>query len=318
MGRKWTDEEEKLLFSLYKEKSLDELSIIIGKSKDQIKSKGQRHHISFMNYWTENEDNYLKENFKTMTYEQIGAKIGRSKSAVQTRCRKLGLIKSKPSFKKKLNSNYFETIDTEEKAYWLGFICADGCVAFNKSSNAYVFKITLQERDQDHLRKFIMAINGEFDVNLKKAKLNFDGIYKEYNTCEVSFKDKKFTSDLLQYFSTNKTEYLRMPNQIPSALLRHFIRGFSDGDGCFYINYEKKKKSFEIVGKCYDMLDDIKHELGRNDISSNIYRKRQTNWKLGICSIKEINKLQSYLYDGATIFLERKFQKSQEILKLAS
>lgn len=31
-----------------------------------------------------------------------------------------------PDGKKAINSNFFHDIDTEEKAYWLGFLYADG------------------------------------------------------------------------------------------------------------------------------------------------------------------------------------------------
>ena len=30
--------------------------------------------------------------------------------------------------KHNLNKDYFKNIDNEEKAYWLGFIAADGCI----------------------------------------------------------------------------------------------------------------------------------------------------------------------------------------------
>lgn len=313
----WTKEKEDLLYSLYKNKTLDELSEILGLTKDQIKSKGWRSNITFMDYWTQEQDDYLRLNYMNMTYEEIGKVIHRSRSAVQARCRKLGLIKGHSSFKSKLNSDYFAEIDTEEKAYWLGFLSADGCVSYNNTTKSYMFKVTLQRRDSDFLRKFIKAIDGNFNLKLKTARIKCKNEYKEFDTCEVSFRDKKFTSDLLKYFGTNKTEYLRFPD-IPDELKRHYIRGFSDGDGCFYCNVEKRDKSFEIIGKCYDMLDDIRKELLRNNITSKIYSKRKTNWKLGIYQLKEIVKFVSYLYEDATIFMKRKYDKSQEILKLAS
>lgn len=268
--------------------------------------------------WTNKEIEYLKDNYLIKSYQELADNLDRSKSAVQCKISKLGLLKSYPSYKKVLNSDYFENIDTEEKAYWLGFICADGCVSYNKSTNTYSFKITLQAKDKDFLSRFIKAIDGEFDVNLKTTKVKFNGVYQVYKICEVCFKDKKFTSDLLKYFSTNKTDYLRIPQQIPSNLIRHFIRGFSDGDGCFYCNLEKNKKAFEIVGKCYEMLDDIKNEFHNVNINSKIYKKRKTNWKLGVYGLQDLINLESYLYRGATIFMQRKYDKSQEILKLAS
>ena len=269
-----------------------------------------------MNMWTDEEDLYVKEHYYDDTYQEIADYLGRTKSAVQSRCYKLGLMKKHSSKKKKLNSNFFETIDTEAKAYWLGFICADGCVSYNKNTMSYMFKITLQRRDSDFLKCFIKAIDGDFDIKLKTAKIS--GIEKIYETCEVAFNDKKFTSDLLKYFSTNKTEYLRIPKQVPEDLVRHFIRGFSDGDGCFYCNIGKRDKSFEIVGKCYDMLRDIQCKLEDAGIVSRIYKQRETKYKLFVGSFKYLKALVSYLYDGATIFLERKRLKSQEILQLAS
>ena len=315
---KWTNDEEKLLLSLYKEKTLDELAEMLHLSRMQVQSKGWRLNIIFMDCWTLEQDAFVKEHFKNMTYQEIGRELGRTKSAVQSRCRKLGLIKSYRSYKSELNSNYFEVIDTEEKAYWLGFICADGCVSYNKSVKGYSFKITLQRSDSDYLRKFIKAIDGKFDLKLKTQKVKNNGSYKCYDICEVSFRDKKFTSDLLQYFSTNKTDYIRIPSQIPKNLIRHFIRGFSDGDGCFYCNLQHRRKSFEIVGKSLDMLEDIQKILAENSIQSSIYKKRENNWKLMIVKLSELIKFQSYLYDGATIFMDRKYKKSQEILLLAS
>lgn len=318
MYKKWTKDEEELFLSLYKEKGIDQLADIFNCERGQIISKARRLNVILMNQWSKDDDDFLINNYMSMSYNEIGSILNRSKSAVQARCRKLNLQKMKSSIKKEINSNYFHIIDTEEKAYWLGFICADGCISWNKNCRAYHFKITLQRKDAAFLGKFVKAINGNFDVALKTNKATFNGVIKEYETCEVSFKDKTFTNDLLQYFSPNKTEYLRIPKQIPKELLRHFIRGFSDGDGCFYCNLQKKDKSFEIVGKCYDMLNDIRIELKNNGIYSQIYKKRETNYKLGIYRTDELIKLYSYFYKDATIFMDRKFIKSQEILKLAS
>lgn len=318
MYERWTKEEENILFSLYKDKSLDELALILNKTKEQVKTKGWRHNLTFMDYWSEIDDDYIREHYTLMTYAEIALALGRTKSAVQSRCHKLGLMKKTSSKKKVLNSNYFESIDTEEKAYWLGFISADGCVSWNNYKNAYFFKITLQQSDSDYLRKFIHAIDGKFDVKLKTTKVKFNDAYKEYPICEVSFTDKKFTSDLLKYISVNKTEYMRIPSQVPSHLIRHYIRGFSDGDGCFYCNAETRRKSYSIVGKCYDLLNDIRNELESAGIHAEIYPKAATNWRLVISRQNEISKLDQYFYKDATVFMERKYLKLQEIIRLAS
>ena len=52
------------------------------------------------------------------------------------------------------NENYFEVIDSEDKAYWLGFISADGCVAKSSKYNSYRLQIAISSIDSDHLNKF--------------------------------------------------------------------------------------------------------------------------------------------------------------------
>ena len=50
--------------------------------------------------------------------------------------------------KKKYNENYFENIDTEDKAYFLGFICSDGCIENNKKTYRYQVTLKLHNKDK--------------------------------------------------------------------------------------------------------------------------------------------------------------------------
>ena len=52
----------------------------------------------------------------------------------------------------KANYRIFENIDTPEKAYWLGFIAADGCV-YVREKNATI-RIAIKSSDKEHLEKF--------------------------------------------------------------------------------------------------------------------------------------------------------------------
>ena len=53
--------------------------------------------------------------------------------------------------KYRCNETYFDHIDSESKAYWLGFIYADGCI----SNNGYRFEVRLSKNDEDHLIKLM-------------------------------------------------------------------------------------------------------------------------------------------------------------------
>ena len=83
--------------------------------------------------------------------------------------------------KHELNENFFEDIDTEEKAYWLGFIYADGYIGETNS-----MRIELKLDDKEHLNKLIKAIEGTYTVKDRADK----------NTCYLNVNNKKLASDL--------------------------------------------------------------------------------------------------------------------------
>lgn len=81
---------------------------------------------------------------------------------------------------------------------------------------------------------------------------------------------------------------------------------------------EDIKYLVHIISNSPNMLKDVQKEFNKNNINSNIYIKQNGNYKLGIYNFKDLTMLHSYFYDDATIFMERKYLKSQNILKLPS
>jgi intein-encoded DNA endonuclease-like protein len=126
-----------------------------------------------------------------------------------------------------LNKDIFSVIDTEEKAYWLGFLYADG----NISSSSNRISIALKESDRSHLEKFKKFIDGNINILYKKS----------VNACVISFRCKEMKKDLVSLGCVpNKTWIINSIPNIKDELKIHFIRGFFDGDGC--ITYGNKKK----------------------------------------------------------------------------
>ena len=74
----------------------------------------------------------------------------------------------------------FDTIDSEEKAYWLGFIYADGWIS--DANNC--FTLTLQQRDVEHLLKFNEFIANKNSICYRK--------YKRYENVSVNLCDDHF------------------------------------------------------------------------------------------------------------------------------
>jgi hypothetical protein len=170
------------------------------------------------------------------------------------------------------NSDFFEVINTEEKSYWIGFMLADGCVRPKKTG--YRVDINLAKIDYLHLKKMANI----FGIEVKFYYSHNDQQDKLYYGCNLGFSDKKIWNDLngkgVSHRKTYKNNSDKIFNFIPRKLMRHFIRGYFDGDGtvgwnkkigissCYFgfVSYTKGvlKKTKKYI------LEDI--GIGNNDI----------------------------------------------------
>lgn len=265
--------------------------------------------------WTKEEDLFVIENSEKMTAREMANELGRSLNSVKKRYGVLNIKKftdSNCNKRYEYNKDYFETIDTEEKAYWLGFICADGCIV-NKGNGSYRLKLTLKNSDKNHLKKFADDLASNLEIKEKKVKLNG----KEYLTSELIINSTKMCHDLMKLgVGVRKTYDMTMPT-IDEHLKKHFVRGFIDGDGSLYLSGDNKKfksYSIEIVGYTCQIMKDIQYFFDDNNIESKIYQKREHNDKLGIYSKENIKKAIKLLYVDSNVHLDRKYKKSMEML----
>lgn len=158
-----------------------------------------------------------------------------------------------------MTTDIFETIDTKEKAYWLGFAHADGYI--NKTST--MFRFCLSVKDEDHLDRFIRFVNGD---------LAFKRYYGPYKTSgkQVHFciNNKVFVGNLIKHGCFNrKSKLLRFPFNLQENLRLSFLMGVYDGDGTGDII--KKKGTTTLCSGSRQFLDDIKSVFKiPNNISS--------------------------------------------------
>lgn len=207
--------------------------------------------------------------------------------------------------KKKINSNYFNEIDSEDKAYWLGFLTADGYV--NKNNT---IELCLAEIDIDHLYKFKTAINSDHSINKKVVRLND----KEFYSYRISFRDTQISNNLKDFGLNNEKSYNAfIPDNLPDDLMRHYIRGLFDGDGSIYQGSNGLNISF-ISGSeqmIIDINNVIKKHLNldmKNRISRNLYETR-------LFSNEDVSKFLQWLYADSTIYLNRKYNKALAVLE---
>lgn len=117
----------------------------------------------------------------------------------------------------------FDTIDTEEKSYSLGFIYADGHV------RKRTLILALKESDHKQLEKFKLFMRSESPVKLVTKKIKS----KEYPAVHIEFTDEHLAARLTELgIVKGRPAFQATISAIPNALTHHFIRGFFDGDGC--------------------------------------------------------------------------------------
>jgi intein/homing endonuclease len=198
----------------------------------------------------------------------------------------------------KCNEYYFDSIDKEIKAYFLGLIFADGCISDTRWTKK--LNISLQIKDKYILEIFKKEINFEGSIRINKKTQALIEITSNI-LCEKLIKLGCIP---------RKSLILKFPNQIPIKYIRHFIRGYFDGDGCITYSFRKpthKTPHFraDIAGTlrfCKKCNDIIKNKVNLN---GNI-RPQGKIYRLHFGGNNQIRKLGKFLYQNSTIYLTRK------------
>jgi intein/homing endonuclease len=251
---------------------------------------------------------YIKECLilKQLNYSQIALELGFSSTTINNYAKSINHICKSPSELKRkytINENYFDVIDSEDKAYFLGLLYADGYNDINRNT----INLSLKEQDKEILEKLSICI--ESNKPLQYVKIKNQNHQNQYRLVVCS---KYLSQKLIELGCvSNKTFKITFPTeeQVPKELQRHFLRGYFDGDGWI------GEKSLCIVGTqdfC-NSLDYITKDLNINSYIRSRHPERNHNIKMfEISGRNQCKKFFHYIYDNATIYLKRKFDKWSE------
>ena len=261
--------------------------------------------------WTDEQvayiiDKYVNENY---SLKQLGREFGCSYGTIRNLLNKHHIASRGNKQGYPRNEFYFNKIDTPEKAYWLGFLYADGCT-HNGSS-----EVSIQLTDKEHIEKFKQAIGA---INHKIVEIH-DTRWENAKTLYMfSIKDKQLHADLCKWGCVpNKTFLINKIPNIPRDYVSHFLRGYFDGDGS--LHYLKSTNNFRISFTCgsVEFLEDIQKELGT---SLSIRNEKGTNSNyLQISGRHQVERILNYLYKDSTesTRLDRKYDLYLQCLEWA-
>lgn len=213
------------------------------------------------------------------------------------------------------NNNFFSKLDTQEKAYITGLIATDGSI-YDKN-NSYYLKLAFKSSDVDILEKVKKAIGSKSEIRTKKGIANLpQGGTSNYELKTLLICNKKMVKDLESLGITpNKSLTLNFDySKLSIELFPHFLRGLIDGDGDFNLYHRNNRNhphigligSKHLIHSTKEMLQKVFPDM--SIMTFHAIGCHENIWRLGIYNMKDFKKLLNYIYQDATIFLDRKYE----------
>lgn len=251
---------------------------------------------------------FMKDNYNKMTYKEMSELElfnGLDSKQIRTKACTMGLKKNR-----QFNKRLFENIDNPDKAYWIGFIYADGYI-----TKAGELGIELQYSDSGHLEKLNTLIGGVHKITRRKREQKFNGY--EYTSDLASF--RVFSVDIVKDLHNNGIDFNKTKSsvypKVDDDLFFDFVRGFLGGDGCIYVN-DKNKITVSFTNSNSEFLEYLSEKIyNLIGIKGSIYKEKEYKYRLQYFKQSEIDTLLDKLYkDEVCCKLERKYNKYKSVI----
>lgn len=205
----------------------------------------------------------------------------------------------------KFNENYFDNVDIPNKAYILGFLYADGC----NHSDRNCITLSLQDVDKEILEKMNKELENEKPLYFYENSKYNNKWHDTYTICLFSEHMSNVLSN--KGCTPRKSLTLKFPDWLQQELIRHFVRGYFDGDGCVYYDEKRHRCQASIVSSKFfcDGLSGLMRELGLKHSIEHANHNNENTRTICVCGNKSCLDFLSWIYDDADLYLERKYQK---------
>lgn len=243
-----------------------------------------------------------------LSMKAIGEKYGVSKTVINRILMENNISKKQDNHIYQCNYDYFENIDSDEKAYWLGFLAADGC-NYRRETNATIL-LNIHQKDLDHLIKFQASLNSNIPI---KNLIQNDGFSNNTPMSRFAINSMKMSEDLEKLGIVPRKSLILKPPIIDEKYYLPFILGYFDGDGSIcklkqYNNYEWSIQGTKEMLNWINSVLQLDCKLKQRNPNSNL-----NNYYISIGGTNKIYNILYKLYNSCNIHLERKYLIYKEL-----
>lgn len=204
------------------------------------------------------------------------------------------------------NESYFEEVNSPEKAYWIGFLLADGFIESKRKNGSQKFGVTLSSVDCRHLELLNECLESTYEIK----EYYGSGFNKRGSFSKLIITSQKMVDDLK---SKGVVESKTIVGEWPDSISKYtydFLRGYFDGNGSIY--FSKGQYHISFTGT-ESILEGINKALGRTNTVSKC--KNKNAYALHYGGNKNIYEIVSLLYYPGCMCLERKYNKCLSFIK---
>ena len=266
---------------------------------------------------TELQKNTIELLKEGLSPSQVAKKLNRNISSISSVIKRFNIIEYKKLNENKCNHHYFDKIDDQNKAYLLGFFVADGWITTGNRLG-----INIQSQD-DYILKEYQKFTGTNIFNRNRTT----SLIKRQDSSNIRWNSKYMIStfktlNIIQN-KTYHTDFEFPFEKMSSKFIRHFIRGFIDGDGCFESNkgvftitlVNTSLKFMQQLGNEFEKITEgIKSTIRKRNGKTVDYYSLRFNF-LRTNKPEKVLQIYNYLYKDSNLFLTRKKDKIESYLK---
>jgi hypothetical protein len=195
-----------------------------------------------------------------------------------------------------VDQDFFLTVDTEQKAYFLGLLCADGWVRKGEG-------VGLSSTDKELVEGLKKALQATHPITTKSPQKT-----ASRKTHYAIFVCCKALAEQLEALGCTpaKSKTLQFPTSVPIGLTQHFIRGLWDGDGC--VRRTSNGVAVELCGT-KEVVTAVRDWLVHQGLPKATVRPHSSIFKIAYNGRVSVLLFRCAVYKGATVFLRRKKDK---------